>query len=863
MKRRSTGLGASSLMTDTGGKRLIRRRSPSLDMDRGVRKRHRSFSPRSREDSPMDDRVGKPIIDKQHHRSHSGERYESSKYDKYDKRQTGLTPEQRYAKFDSYEKYARYQKEMEKERANYNESKLGKFDRYGKYEKESFEYSLRIGNLNYNISEKETASMLFQEFKRFGFIDVKVLGQRHDRHAFVNFIRYEDAKRARVELQNATLFGRGMHIEWSKSTLNKKLPEFIPSKRSSEDHRESAPLGHSSLKDVHDLRDLRHAVRTSSTRLSSNSISRSSTSESSSKTSVVDPSACRTLFVGSLNISITERELRDLFSQYGRIESVDIKHQHAFRTAYAFIKFMTINDAINAKNDMHGKVYNSMELKVGFGRGTQPGRVWCGNITSESDIGELEKTFDRFGTIRYVDYHEGDDHAFFHFDDMDAAQTAIESLTKYRFRNSGLALKIDWARGPKRESSEHESEFRKHTYENDRREILYEKNPVPKKRHSMPEESYTPRKRVRDDDYGAPSSASSTRHRSSPSLYQKSQRKKPSYSTSNSKSSYDDPSSYSNSQHYSDYDNDPDVATYKKRDHHSRSSYSGSSSRSYVRDRTSSTNHHDISKRDSVKPSRHDSGYVEANKKEILENNSSSGVEVHANGSANPTAATLDDKAASVASSGGFVEDEVKPDSTNPETLSDLAKHFPVAWKGSMVLKNTAFPTRMHLIGGDPGVAELLLRSKDEHTAVLKISQRLRLEGPRLDEVNKRIQSAGPGGHCLLLALSGPTPSQSSPERQDNNTTAEIQQTSDENLQFRPLRSLVTYLKQKQAAGIVGLNSVDNDVKTKSDSESSGVLHAFPPCDFSQAQLCRVAPSLGQEPCKEDHIVVVVVRGSV
>ena len=179
-----------------------------------------------------------------------------------------------------------------------------------------------------------------------------------------------------------------------------------------------------------------------------------------------------------------------------------------------------------------------------------------------------------------------------------------------------------------------------------------------------------------------------------------------------------------------------------------------------------------------------------------------------------------------------------------------------------MVLKNTAFPTRMHLIGGDPGVAELLLRNKDEQTAVLRISQRLRLEGPRLDEVNKRIQSAGPGGHCLLLALSGPTPSQSSPERQDNSAATEIQQTNDENLQFRPLRSLVTYLKQKQAAGIVGLNSVDND-KTKSDSESTGVLHAFPPCDFSQAQLCRVAPSLGQEPCKEDHIVVVVVRGSV
>ena len=849
MKRRST-LGGSSLLSDSGGKRVVRRRSPSLDMDRGSRKRHRSFSPGSRSRSPLDDRVGKPIIDKQHNRSHSGERYESSnssKYDKYDRRPQGMTPEQRYAKFDNYEKYARYQKEMEKERMNY-EGKVGKFDRYGKYDKDSFEYSLRIGNLNYNISEKETASMLFQEFKRFGFIDVKVLGQRHDRHAFVNFIRYEDAKRARTELQNAMLFGRGMHIEWSKSTLSKKLPEFIPSKHSSDD-RDSMSLGNSSLRDVHDLRDLRHAVRTSS-RMSTSSVSRSSGNDG--KPAIVDPSACRTLFVGSLNISITERELRDLFSQYGRIESVDIKHQHAFRTAYAFIKFMTINDAINAKNDMHGKVYKSMELKVGFGRGTQPGRVWCGNITSDGDISELEKTFDRFGTIRYVDYQEGDDHAFFHFDDMDAAQTAIDSLTRHRFRSSGLPLKIDWARGPKRESNEHESEFRKHTYENDRREILYEKSPAQKKRHSMPEESYTARKRYKEDDYSAPRSSTSSRHRSPPQAYQKPQRKKQSYS-GNSRSSYDAPSSYSH--HYSDYDDDHDVPSYKKRDHlrspPTRSSHA----------RSGSASNHDMSSRDHIKSSRNDSVYVEASKKDVLESHDRSGADMQANGNTNVTATTTDDKAASVASSGGFAEDEpnAKPDSTNPETLSDLAKHFPVAWKGSMVLKNTAFPTRMHLIGGDPGVAELLLRSKDEQTAVLRISQRLRLEGPRLDEVNKRIQSAGPGGHCLLLALSGPTPSQSSPEAQDN---SEIPQSTDENLQFRPLRSLVTYLKQKQAAGIVALNTVDSE-KNKNDTDTSGVLHAFPPCDFSQAQLCRVAPSLGQEPCKEDHIVVVVVRGSV
>lgn len=199
----------------------------------------------------------------------------------------------------------------------------------------------------------------------------------------------------------------------------------------------------------------------------------------------------------------------------------------------------------------------------------------------------------------------------------------------------------------------------------------------------------------------------------------------------------------------------------------------------------------------------------------------------------------------------------MKPDSTNPETLVDMAKLFPVAWRGNLVLKNTGFPTRMHLIGGDPTVAETLLRSKDgkDDLSALRITQRLRLEPPRLEEVNKRMSSAGPSGHCILLALPGPTPSQSSPE-----------QNSEETMQLRPLRSLVSYLKQKEAAGIVALSSSEsNEAATgeKDVRDVIGVLHAFPPCQFSQSQLLKIAPNLGSEPSKEDHIVVLLVKGTV
>ena len=63
----------------------------------------------------------------------------------------------------------------------------------------------------------------------------------------------------------------------------------------------------------------------------------------------------------------------------------------------------------------------------------------------------------------------------------------------------------------------------------------------------------------------------------------------------------------------------------------------------------------------------------------------------------------------------------------------------------------------------------------------------------------------------------------------------------------------MSYLKQKDAAGVISLSN-----KT---TEQSGVLYAFPPCSFSLDLLRRVAKALPDESSKDDHLVVVVVRG--
>ena len=74
-------------------------------------------------------------------------------------------------------------------------------------------------------------------------------------------------------------------------------------------------------------------------------------------------------------------------------------------------------------------------------------------------------------------------------------------------------------------------------------------------------------------------------------------------------------------------------------------------------------------------------------------------------------------------------------------------------------------------------------------------------------------------------------------------------------VQRRLLRNLVSYLKQKQAAGVISL-----PVGGSKGRDSTGMLYAFPPCDFSQQYLQSALRTLGK--LEEEHMVIVIVRDS-
>lgn len=173
---------------------------------------------------------------------------------------------------------------------------------------------------------------------------------------------------------------------------------------------------------------------------------------------------------------------------------------------------------------------------------------------------------------------------------------------------------------------------------------------------------------------------------------------------------------------------------------------------------------------------------------------------------------------------------------SSARTLPEVARKSSTVWQGALILKSSLFPAKFHLTDGDNDIVESLMKDEDgKHH--LRITQRLRLDQPKLEDVQKRISTSS--SHAIFLGLPG--------------STSSVASSDDASVQTRPLRNLVSYLKQKEAAGVISL--------LNKETEATGVLYSFPPCDFSTELLKRTCHNLTEEGLKEDHLVIVVVKG--
>ncbi|CAN9515711.1 unnamed protein product [Ophioblennius macclurei] len=149
--------------------------------------------------------------------------------------------------------------------------------------------------------------------------------------------------------------------------------------------------------------------------------------------------------------------------------------------------------------------------------------------------------------------------------------------------------------------------------------------------------------------------------------------------------------------------------------------------------------------------------------------------------------------------------------------MVQLLTKYPIVWQGLLALKNDQAAVQLHFVSGNTLLAQRSL-PPPEGGSLLRIVQRMRLEASQLDSVARRMTVEN--DYCLLLAL---------PCGRDQEDVLG---------QTQALKSgFITYLQAKQAAGII-------NVPNPGSNQPAYVVQIFPPCEFSESHLSRLAPDL-------------------
>uniref|UniRef100_A0A8C6YH66 Msx2-interacting protein n=2 Tax=Naja naja TaxID=35670 RepID=A0A8C6YH66_NAJNA len=157
------------------------------------------------------------------------------------------------------------------------------------------------------------------------------------------------------------------------------------------------------------------------------------------------------------------------------------------------------------------------------------------------------------------------------------------------------------------------------------------------------------------------------------------------------------------------------------------------------------------------------------------------------------------------------------PVAQRPVDMVQLLTKYPIVWQGLLALKNDTAAVQLHFVSGNNVLAHRSLPAP-EGGPPLRIAQRMRLEAPQLEGVTRRMMVES--DYCLLLAL---------PCGRDQEDV--VNQTESLKAAF------ISYLQAKQAAGII-------NVPNPGSNQPAYVLQIFPPCDFSESHLSRLAPDL-------------------
>ncbi|KAG0231399.1 hypothetical protein BGW41_002199 [Actinomortierella wolfii] len=172
----------------------------------------------------------------------------------------------------------------------------------------------------------------------------------------------------------------------------------------------------------------------------------------------------RSLWIGNLDPSLTTNELMKLCSPYGPIESLRVLPDKEC----AFVNFMTIEDAVRAKEDISercgGRVGNHV-VRVGFGKtevlinpdssnALQSTRaLWIGNLPPATTPVALHAIFSHFGPIESARVLAHKSCGFINFENIEDAITAKKIMHGQEAFGPGTgAIRVGFAKVPTKQS---------------------------------------------------------------------------------------------------------------------------------------------------------------------------------------------------------------------------------------------------------------------------------------------------------------------------------------------------------------------------------------------------------------------------
>ncbi|KAK0137834.1 RNA-binding protein 15 [Merluccius polli] len=757
--------------------------------------------------------------------------------------------------------------------------------------------TLKISELGSQLNDEEIEDGLFHEFKKFGDVSVKISRAGDQRVAFVNFRRPDDAKAAKHARGKLVLYDRPLKIDpvfmnrrRSRSPVASFPPgggggghrgnvhpqrAMSPAGLGYRDYRlQQLALGHLPSPHAPPLPHAHaqaHAQQQPPPPIHLRDLERDrefSIFESRNPRPQFIPEcapfreedlmapedvqrANRTLFLGNLDITVTDHDLRRAFDRFGVITEVDIKRAvRGQNSTYGFLKFENLDMAHRAKVAMSGKVVGRNPIKVGYGKATPTTRLWVGGLGPWVPVAALAREFDRFGTIRTIDYRKGDPWAYIQYESLDAAQAACTHMRGFPLGGPDRRLRVDFAETEQRYLQQYMQHLPLPPY--DLVPEAFEHRPLPEslrvRERSPPPSSISLRFRERDLYPGNEWAGLDLHDRARGPGFEPidhlilERRARETWSLERERELRDAGRKRRPLDDGRRPDRSPNGGDFvRRRRGNSLERSPGGMGRYNDNERAPHAGR--------LSPAREHQSSLDP-----------TGPSEKRRRTLSPTAPGASSDRDRKRKAGDLCRSPIRRgDPSHPPFLSGNSssskssappskqgagsQKLSQAWQGVLLLKNSSFPTSVHLLQGDMAVpASLLVEgSKGGPVSQLKISQRLRLDQPKLDEVNRRIKASGPAGHAVLLAVPGKTED----GRQDSSNSSTE----------RPLKNLVSYLKQKEAAGVISL-----PVGGSRDKEHTGVLHAFPPCQFSERFLDASSKAFAKS--EDEYLLMIVIRGA-